>query len=85
MVAACAPARGLWWGAVTLDLVADLTSYRTPPGAFQCTAATGVTITRAGRADLPGVRAFEEATFPSWARWFATARPEHILVARDRS
>jgi predicted N-acetyltransferase YhbS len=30
------------------------------------------------------VCAFEAATFPSWARWFAAARPEHILLARDR-
>src|SRR5215472_14475981 len=23
--------------------------------------------------------------FPSWAHWFATARPEHVLLARTRS
>jgi GNAT superfamily N-acetyltransferase len=69
----------------TLDLVADLAGYRPPPGAFGRAATTGVTITRAADADLAGVQAFEAATFPSWARWFAAARPEGILLARDRS
>ena len=35
--------------------------------------------------DLAAVRAFEAAAFPSWARWFAAARPQHILLARTRS
>jgi ribosomal protein S18 acetylase RimI-like enzyme len=68
----------------TLDLVADLASYRPPPGAFERAATTGVIITRAAGTDLEPVHAFEAATFPSWTRWFA-AQPEHILLARDRS
>jgi len=31
------------------------------------------------------LRAFEAAAFPSWARWFAAARPEHVLLARTQS
>jgi GNAT superfamily N-acetyltransferase len=69
----------------TLDLVTDLVGYRLPPGAAGRAAATGVTITRATGADLAAVRAFEAAAFPSWAHWFAAARPEHVLLARTRS
>jgi beta-N-acetylhexosaminidase len=69
----------------TLDLVADLAGYRPPPGAVERAAGAGVAIARAAGADLGGVRAFEAATFPSWARWFAAAGPETILLARDRS
>ena len=68
----------------TLDLAADLAGYR-PPGAAEGAARTGVMITRAAAADLAAVRAFEAAAFPSWARWFAAACPEHILLARTRS
>jgi len=68
----------------TLDLVADLAGYRPPPGAAGRAAATSVTITQATGADLAAVRAFEAATFPSWAPWFAAAQPEHILLARTR-
>jgi GNAT superfamily N-acetyltransferase len=69
----------------TLDLIADLAGYCLPPGAFQRASQRGVTLSRAVGADLEQVQAFEAATFPNWARWFATADPEHILVARDRS
>jgi len=69
----------------TLDLVTDLAGYRSPPGAAVRAARAGVTITRATGADLAAVFAFEEAAFPSWARWFADARPEHVLLARTRS
>ena len=69
----------------TLDLVADLAGYRPPPGAGERAASTGVTIMRAASGDLEGVLAFEAAAFPSWSRWFAAARLEHVLVARDRS
>jgi beta-N-acetylhexosaminidase len=69
----------------TLDLVADLTGYCPPPGAFQRASQLGVTFARAVDADLEQVQTFEAATFPSWARWFASSGPEHILVARDRS
>lgn len=69
----------------TLDLVTDLAGYRPPPGAAGRAARTGVAITRATAGDLPAVRAFEAAAFPSWARWFAAARPEHVLLARTRS
>ena len=69
----------------TLDLVTDLAGYRSPPGAAVRAARAGVTITRATGADLAAVFAFEEAAFPSWARWFAAARPQHILLARTRS
>ena len=69
----------------TLDLVTSLAGYRPPPGAAGRAARTGVTITRATGADLAAVRAFEAAAFPGWARWFAAARPEHILLARTRS
>jgi len=69
----------------TVDLVADLAGYRPPPGAAGRAARTGVTITRAAGADLAAVRAFETAAFPGWARWFAAARPEHVLLARARS
>jgi len=69
----------------TLDLVTDLAGYRPPPGAAGRAARTGVRITRATAADLSAVREFEAAAFPSWTRWFATARPEHVLLARTRS
>ena len=39
----------------------------------------GVTITRAFRADMARVLAFETATFPSWIRWFSAASPQDIL------
>ena len=69
----------------TLDLVTDLAGYRPPLGAAGRAAAAGVAITRATAGDLSAVAAFEAAAFPSWARWFATARPEHVLLARTRS
>jgi GNAT superfamily N-acetyltransferase len=69
----------------TLDMVTDLAAYRPPPGAAGRAARSGVTITLAAGDDLAAVRAFEAAAFPSWARWFAAARPEHILLARTRS
>src|SRR5215472_1328679 len=69
----------------TLDLVTDLAGYRPPPGAAGRAARSGVTITLATGDDLAAVRAFETAAFPSWARWFTAARPEHILLARTRS
>jgi ribosomal protein S18 acetylase RimI-like enzyme len=69
----------------TLDLVTDLAGYRPLPGAAGRAAAAGVAITRATGGDLPAVCAFEAAAFPSWARWFAAARPEHVLLARTRS
>ena len=69
----------------TLDLVTDLAVYRPPPGAAGAAARPGVTITLATSADLAAVRAFEAAAFPSWARWFAAARAEHVLIARSRS
>ena len=69
----------------TLDLVTDLAGYRPPPGAAGRAAAAGVAITRATAGDRRAVGAFEAAAFPSWARWFATARPEHVLLARTRS
>jgi beta-N-acetylhexosaminidase len=68
----------------TLDLVADLASYRPAPGAVERAAGMGVAITRASDADLADVQAFEVAAFPSWARWFAD-NPETVLLARDRS
>ena len=69
----------------TLDLVADLAGYRLPPGAAGRAGRSDVTITLAARGDLAAVHAFEAAAFPSWAHWFATARPEHVLLARTRS
>jgi GNAT superfamily N-acetyltransferase len=69
----------------TLDLVTDLAGYRAPPGAAARAVRTGATITQAAAGDLAAVRAFEAAAFPSWARWFAAARPEHILLARTRT
>ena len=69
----------------TLDLVTDLAGYRPPPGTARRAARTGVTITLAAGGDLAAVRAFEAAAFPSWARWFAAARPEHVLLARTRT
>jgi GNAT superfamily N-acetyltransferase len=69
----------------TLDLVTDLSVYRPPPGAAGRTTRSGVTITLAAGDDLAAVRAFEAAAFPSWARWFAAARPEHVLLARTGS
>ena len=69
----------------TLDLVTDLAAYRPPPGTAGRAARSGVTITLAAGDDLAAVRAFEAAAFPSWARWFAAARPQHILLARTRS
>jgi len=69
----------------TLDLVADLAGYRLPPGAAGRAGRSDVTITLAARGDLAAVHTFEAATFPSWAHWFATARPEHVLLARTRS
>jgi GNAT superfamily N-acetyltransferase len=69
----------------TLDLVTDLAGYRPPPGCAGRAARSSVTITLATSVDVAAVRAFEAAVFPSWARWFAAARPEHILLARTRS
>lgn len=69
----------------TLDLVAALAGYRAPPGAAGRAVRTGVTITLAAAGDLAAVRAFEAAAFPGWARWFAAARPEHVLLARASS
>ena len=69
----------------TLDLVTDLAGYRPLPGAAGRAVRTGVTITLAAAGDLAAVRAFEAAAFPSWARWFAAARPEHVLLARTRT
>jgi GNAT superfamily N-acetyltransferase len=69
----------------TLDLAADLAGYRPPPGAAGRAARTGITIARATGGDLAAVRAFEAAAFPSWARWFAAAHPEHVLLARTPS
>ena len=68
----------------TLDLVTDLAVYRPPPGAGGRAARPAVTITQATGAELAAVRAFEAAAFPSWTRWFAAARPEHVLLARTR-
>jgi GNAT superfamily N-acetyltransferase len=69
----------------TLDLVTDLAGYRAPPGAAGRAVRSGVTITLAAVGDLAAVRAFEAAEFPSWARWFAAARPEQVLLARASS
>jgi GNAT superfamily N-acetyltransferase len=69
----------------TLDLVTDLAGYRPLPGAAGRAVRTGVTITLAAAGDLAAVRAFEAAAVPSWARWFAAARPEHVLLARTRT
>lgn len=63
----------------------DLAVYRPPPGAAGRPARPAVTITLATGADLAAVRAFEAAAFPSWARWFAAARPEQVLLARTLS
>ncbi len=63
----------------------DLAGYRPPPGAAGRAARTGVTITLATGGDLAAVRVFEAAAFPGWARWFAAARPEHVLLARTRA
>jgi GNAT superfamily N-acetyltransferase len=68
----------------TLDLVTDLAGYRPPVGAARRAARSGATITLATGDDLAAVHAFEAAVFPSWARWFAVARPEHVLLARTR-
>src|SRR5262249_52974315 len=69
----------------TADLVTDLAGYSPPPGASERAAKTGVTITQATGDDVAEVRAFEVAFFPSWARWFAGALPELVLLARTRS
>jgi GNAT superfamily N-acetyltransferase len=69
----------------TLDLVTDLAGYRAPPGAAGRAVRTGVTIALAAPGDLAAVRAFEAAEFPSWAPWFAAARPEQVLLARASS
>ncbi len=69
----------------TVDLVTDLAGYRPPSAAAGRAAAAGVMISRATGAGLAAVRAFEAAAFPSWAGWFAAARPEHVLLARTRS
>lgn len=66
----------------TLDLTADLTRYRPPPGAYARAATRGITIARAADADMTNVLAFEAAAFPHWTRWFS--RPEGILIAWDR-
>jgi ribosomal protein S18 acetylase RimI-like enzyme len=55
-----------------------------PPTAYQRAASAGVSLTRAVTADLGKVLAFEDATFPAWARWFAAGK-EDILIAHDRS
>jgi len=65
-----------------LDLVADLPDYRTPALASGSAARAGVTIMPSSAADLAAVAAFEEATFPNWARWFRAGNRD-ILLARD--
>ena len=76
--------RGWRPGHDTLDLVADLARYRPAPAARQRAARAGISLARAVSADLSEVLAFEAATFPSWARWFAAGN-EDILIARDHS
>jgi ribosomal protein S18 acetylase RimI-like enzyme len=66
----------------TLDLIADLRTYRPPAGAYKRAARAGVAITQADGSDPAAVLAFETATFPSWARWFQPS-DQHILLARD--
>ena len=68
-----------------LDLVTDLAEYRPPPGVAGRAPGPGVTITLATDADLVAMRAFEAATFPSWARWYDAARPQEVLLARTPS
>lgn len=63
----------------TLDLVADLPGYQAPALA---SGSAGATITPAAPADLAAVVAFEEATFPNWARWFRAGNRD-VLLARD--
>jgi predicted N-acetyltransferase YhbS len=67
----------------TLDLVADLRRYRTPPGAYENIAGKGIAIAQPGGADLAEVLAFEANTFPSWSHWFAESGATDMLVARD--
>jgi ribosomal protein S18 acetylase RimI-like enzyme len=78
-------ARGWWHTDDALDLVTDLAGYRPPSGAHERAASRGITITRPGSADLPGVLAFEAATFPSWTRWFTGVSPHQVLTACDQA
>jgi GNAT superfamily N-acetyltransferase len=66
----------------TLDLVASLPDYQAPALASGSAARAGVTITPAAAADLADVVAFEDATFPAWARRFRAGNRD-ILLARD--
>ena len=69
-------------GQDTLDLVADLPDYQAPALAPGSLAPAGITIRPAAPADVAAVMAFEEATFPNWARWFRAGNGD-ILLARD--
>ena len=75
-------ARGWHASHDTLDLVADLPDYRAPALASGSADRAGLTITPAAAADLAAVVAFEEATFPNWARWFRAGNRD-ALLARD--
>src|ERR1700722_13972992 len=71
-------------GQDTLDLVAGLPDYRAPALAPGSSARAGITITPAAPADAAAVMAFETATFPRWAHWFAAGNRD-ILLARDNA
>jgi beta-N-acetylhexosaminidase len=67
-----------------VDMIADLGSYQPPDLTRQRPGQPQVSIARASPADSDAVLAFENSTFPSWARWFQVTG-EHILTARDAS
>jgi beta-N-acetylhexosaminidase len=72
-------ARGWQHSHDVVDMIADLGSYQPPD--LQRPAQLQISFSRASPADTDAVLAFENANFPSWARWFQ-ATEEHILTAR---
>jgi ribosomal protein S18 acetylase RimI-like enzyme len=66
----------------TLDLAADLRGYRSPAGAYDGAARSGVTIKQGTESDFGAVLAFETAVFPSWTRWFQPSH-QNVLIACD--
>jgi ribosomal protein S18 acetylase RimI-like enzyme len=68
----------------SLDLAADLSSYRPPADVYEPVARAGVAIVPAAGSESGAALAFETATFPSWARWFQIGS-HRMLIASESS
>lgn len=54
----------------SFDLARKLDDYATPLGVYERIRLPNITITTAGRRDIPAVLAFESLHFPKWLRYF---------------